>query len=107
MDAEGILYPCSWVSHPFSVRQSAARKKSVSWEKSLWVEHKDEFDLKRRSLEEALSSPFWKKLSCSWQSAEKAFVECESKCLRIKKPFAGGAAQVKNILQAGPVWRGA
>lgn len=95
VDAEGILYPCSWVSHPFSVRKSAAREKSISWEKSLWVEHKEQFDLKRRSLEEALSSPFWKKLSCSWQSAEKAFVECESKCLRSKSLLRVGRLKSK------------
>ena len=84
VDAEGILYPCSWVSHPFSVASSPARGKSISWEKSLWVEHKSQFDLKRCSLEEILSGSLWRKLRCSWKDSEKSFVECESKCRRSK-----------------------
>ena len=80
IDAEGILYPCSWISHPFDLKSSKRRNKSIAWEKSLWVEHKDHFNLNKHSLEEILSSPFWKKLQCSWLDSKKAFVECENYC---------------------------
>lgn len=80
VDAEGILYPCSWVSHPFNEKKSLKRNKSISWEKSLWVEHKDQFDLKKYSLEEILKSSLWKKWQSSLLDTKKAFVECEKYC---------------------------
>ena len=81
VDAEGILYPCSWVSHPFGVRQSQLRDKKVKWNDSLWVQHKERFDLNQRSLSEILNDPLWNKLRMSWRDPDRAFVECESKCL--------------------------
>ena len=80
VDAEGILYPCSWVSHPFVQRGSKKRDKSIHWEKSLWVEHKDDFNLNRHSLESILQNSLWKKLRNSWFDSKKAFVECERHC---------------------------
>lgn len=80
VDAEGILYPCSWVSHPFNERKSLKRNKSISWEKSLWVEHKDQFNLKKHSLEKIFKSPLWKKWQSSLLDSKRAFVECEKYC---------------------------
>ncbi len=82
VDAEGILYPCSWISHPFNIQVSKKRNKSISWEKSLFVEYKDLFDLNKHSLETILQSPLWKKLQCSWKDSKTAFVECEKHCCR-------------------------
>ena len=84
VDAEGTLYPCSWISHPFGVKYSRERKKSITWEKSLFVEHKDSFNLNHNSLENVLQSPLWKKLQCSWHNPKTAFVECESNCRQTK-----------------------
>ena len=83
VDAEGILYPCSWISHPFFIQVSNKREKTISWEKSLFVEHKDSFNLNKYSLEEVLQNPFWKKLQCSWKSSKTAFVECERYCYQL------------------------
>lgn len=99
IDAEGILYPCSWVSHPFSIQKSERRNKTIEWKKSLWVEYKEKFNLHNHSLEEVLESSLWKKLFQSWFSSKTAFVECENKChwsqsavrlarMRLKKPQA-------------------
>ena len=82
VDAEGILYPCSWISHPFGVQVSKKRKKSIHWEKSLFVEHKNSFDLNKNSLEDVIRNPLWKKLQCSWLDSRAAFVECEKHCNR-------------------------
>ena len=82
VDAEGILYPCSWISHPFTVQASKKRDKSITWEKSLFVEYKDSFNLNRHSLETIVQNPLWKKLQCSWQDSKTAFVECEKHCYR-------------------------
>lgn len=80
VDAEGILYPCSWISHPFGKRHSKTRDKVVSWKKSLFVEYKEFFDLNRYSLSEIISSSHWQGLKESWKDSSKMFVECESKC---------------------------
>jgi hypothetical protein len=81
IDAEGILYPCSWVSHPFGQRRSKFRDKTVYWKDSMWVEHKDKFNLNLRSLEDVLNDEtIWKPLIDGWQLEKKCFVECEQKC---------------------------
>ena len=81
IDAEGILYPCSWVSHPFGQRRSKFRDKVVYWKDSMWVEHKDKFNLNLRSLEEVLNDEtIWNPLIDGWKSEKKCFVECEQKC---------------------------
>ena len=81
IDADGILYPCSWASHPFGVRTSAHRPdRSVRWEEHLWVRHRDRFDLNHRSLASALADPVWEELCGSWKSESDAFVLCEQKC---------------------------
>lgn len=87
IDAEGILYPCSWVSHPFGERTSKFRDKTVYWNDSLWVKHKDKFNLNLRSLEDILNDEsIWNPLIEGWTSEEKCFVECEQKC-RYKETY--------------------
>jgi MoaA/NifB/PqqE/SkfB family radical SAM enzyme len=88
VDAEGIIYPCSWVSHPFGERRSKFRDKVVYWKDSMWVANKSKFDLNLRSLEEVLNDEtIWKPLIDGWQSEKKCFVECEQKC-RYKEDYA-------------------
>lgn len=88
VDAEGIMYPCSWVSHPFGERRSKFRDKVVYWKDSMWVANKSKFDLNLRSLEEVLNDEtIWKPLIDGWQSEKKCFVECEQKC-RYKEDYA-------------------
>ena len=95
VDAEGILYPCSWISHPFDVRSSASLNKSIQWNKSLWVEYKDRFNLNKHSLEDILQSSFWNKLTCSWRNPKKTFIECEEKCHRSKSEMRVARLQSK------------
>lgn len=80
IDAEGILYPCSWISHPFGIRVSKTRDKTILWNKSLFVEHKSNFDLNLHTMSEIISSTLWKNLMSSWKDSSKMFVECENKC---------------------------
>lgn len=88
VDAEGIFYPCSWVSHPFGVRKSKIRpEKQVRWNESFWNEYKGHFDLKVRSLPEILADPVFMKLYKSWFDSEKLFVECEAKCGKAETDF--------------------
>lgn len=80
VDAEGILYPCSWISHPFNER--ANEHKTIYFEDSLFVKHKDDFNLNYHSLENILNSGSWNKLHKSFNDPQKRFVECSQKCSR-------------------------
>ena len=102
VDAEGILYPCSWISHPFGIQASKTRNKSISWEKSLFVEHKDSFNLNNHSLETALQNPLWKKLQCSWQDSKTAFVECEKHCHRLDSAKKIAGLHAKSFMKKNP-----
>jgi MoaA/NifB/PqqE/SkfB family radical SAM enzyme len=92
IDAEGIIYPCSWVSHPFGVRRNAT--KEITWGKSLWVEHKDKFNLHNHSLNEILTGAYWNKLFNSFKDPAKKFVECSQKC-----HAAATGSRLKNIFR--------
>jgi len=81
IDAEGIMYPCSWVSHPFTGKHSSIRGKIIEWKDSLFVHHKDKFNLNTYNVDDILTNDYWKKLQTSWNDKDKSFVECERKCL--------------------------
>ena len=102
VDAEGILYPCSWISHPFAEQASKTRDKSITWEKSLFVEHKDSFNLNNYTLEAVLQNPLWKKLQCSWRDSETAFVECEKHCHRPDSAKKIASLHLKNFAKKTP-----
>lgn len=80
VDAEGIFYPCSWVSHPFDEKGSLDLNKKIKFEDSYWVKNKDRFNLKERSLEEILNSEELSTLERKWRSEDSSFIECERKC---------------------------
>lgn len=79
IDAEGILYPCSWISHPFDTRQN--KQKSIKWNDSLFVKYKNQFNLHEFTLNEILNGKYWKKLTNSF--GKNTFVECSSKCNKV------------------------
>ena len=78
VDAEGILYPCSWISHPFGERTN--EKKTIKWKESLFVKHKDAFNLHNHNLNTILNSDEWNKLHSSFYNKDKHFIECSQKC---------------------------
>lgn len=95
IDAEGILYPCSWISHPFGTRRDD--RKVVKWQDSLFVKHKDKFNLHNYSVRDILTSEYWNKLHRSFSDTEKMFVECASKCSK-----QATMARTKNIVNKIP-----
>lgn len=80
LNADGQLYPCSWVSAPHHGRQSPITGKTLKLEDSLFRKYEDRFDLKTRTLEEVINDPIWEKLFDSFHHKEDAFIECEEKC---------------------------
>ena len=78
IDAEGILYPCSWISHPFGTRQH--KDKKITWNDSLFVKHKQDFNLHKHCLESILNNKRYKKLQETFFDKDNHFIECLNKC---------------------------
>lgn len=81
IDVEGILYPCSWVSHPFHLKKGLYSGRRILWEDNFWSKHKAEMNLHTHTFEEIFEGKVWKILEASWDTIEKCFLECENKCL--------------------------
>jgi MoaA/NifB/PqqE/SkfB family radical SAM enzyme len=81
VDVEGILYPCSWVSHQFDVKASHVNPKRLLYHKDGFIKYKDRLNLHFRSLEEVLQDPLWQEIESGWKSEKDAFIICERKCL--------------------------
>ena len=94
INAQGRLFPCSWISHPFVQRSSTTRKKSVNWEQHWFNVYKDQFDLHVHSIDEVLNSSAWTNLQKSFSCTNNKFVECEQKC-----SVNSTSSRLKNILK--------
>ncbi len=81
VDAEGIIYPCSWTSHPVT-RKSKINGRVLEHKDSLWVKQKNQFDLNERTLKQIMEDPVWHKLTKGWTDGKSTFIECEKKCSR-------------------------
>lgn len=75
VDASGIFYPCSWMSHPFDMPLKEGQK-------NLWLSHREKFDLTKRNLEDVLNDKIWEDLFETWESPSSCYAECENKCLK-------------------------
>ncbi|MHA1872621.1 MAG: radical SAM protein [Candidatus Heimdallarchaeaceae archaeon] len=81
IDVEGMLYPCSWVSHPFHIKRGTYSRRRLLWKDNFWSKHKDEINLHKHTIEEVFNSKAWNILESTWDVPEKCFLECENKCL--------------------------
>jgi hypothetical protein len=78
VSADGVLHPCSWVSYPYT--SMSTKRKTINFKDSFHQNHREQLDLKKRSLDEVLNDPIWDKLFKTFDSEQKAWVECEQKC---------------------------
>lgn len=78
VSADGVLHPCSWVSYPYVDLQT--QRKIIMFKDSFHQVHRNKLSLIDRSLDEVLDDEVWKKLFCSFDDKQKAWVECEQKC---------------------------
>lgn len=80
VNAEGVVFPCSWVSFPYdSLRHGS---KTIAWTDSFFARYRTQMNLNHRSLEEILADPLWRKCSQGWRDPNKTWVECLQKCSR-------------------------
>ena len=75
VEASSVLYPCSWLSHPYDMAEEDRQR-------NLWLTQKDRFDLSQRSFEEILNDSVWQELIAGWKGQGSAFRECQKKCSR-------------------------
>lgn len=78
VSADGVLHPCSWVSYPYT--SIGTERKTIDFKESFHQMYRNKLDLNTRSLDEILTDPIWNKLFDSFDSQQKAWVECEQKC---------------------------
>jgi len=78
VNAEGVVFPCSWVSFPYNTLHGKTR--SIQWNDSFFAQYRDRMNLHNRSFQEIISDPLWGKCSQGWRDPTKTWVECEQKC---------------------------
>jgi len=90
INAEGVVFPCSWVSFPYASLSHGS--KTIQWADSFFARYRSHMNLHNRSLEEILSDPLWAKCSQGWRDPNKTWVECSQKCHRsvVDKNYAVG-----------------
>lgn len=78
VNAEGVVFPCSWVSFPY--QSLAWNGKTIAWKDSFFAKYRDRMNLRHRSLEEILHDPLWNHCSRGWRDPSHTWVECGQKC---------------------------
>lgn len=80
VNAEGVVFPCSWTSFPYKTLSYG--NKTIDWKDSFFAKYRDRMNLKNRSFEEILADPLWNHCSSGFRNPEKTWVECGQKCRR-------------------------
>ena len=78
VNAEGVVFPCSWVSFPY--HSLTYGDKTIQWKDSFFAEHRERMSLHNRTFEEIIADPLWNKCSRGFDNLEKTWVECGQKC---------------------------
>jgi MoaA/NifB/PqqE/SkfB family radical SAM enzyme len=78
VNAEGVVFPCSWVSFPYQTLGDGL--KTIKWQDSFFAQYRNNMSLHHRTLTEILCDPLWAKCSQGWRDQAKSWVECRLKC---------------------------
>jgi hypothetical protein len=78
VNAEGVVFPCSWTSFPYTSLTSG--DKTIQWKDSFFAKHRDQMNLNHRSFEEIIADPLWSGCSQGFTDSSKTWVECSQKC---------------------------
>lgn len=90
VNAEGVVFPCSWTSFPY--KSLEYNGKVINWEDSFFAKYRERMNLRTRSLEDITTDPLWQKCSAGWADTNKTWVECGQKCNQqlVDKEYAVG-----------------
>jgi len=78
VNAEGVVFPCSWTSFPYKTLSSPG--KTIQWQDSFFAKYRDQMNLHNRSFNEIINDPLWNKCSRGFVDSSRTWVECEQKC---------------------------
>jgi MoaA/NifB/PqqE/SkfB family radical SAM enzyme len=78
VNAEGVVFPCSWVSFPYVSLTHG--DKTIHWKDSFFAKYRERMSLHHRTFEEITADPLWNKCSQGFTDPEKTWVECGQKC---------------------------
>lgn len=78
VNAEGVVFPCSWLSFPYASLSHG--NKTIKWEDSFFAQYRSHMNLHNRSLEDIMTDPLWHKCSQGWRDSSRTWVECAQKC---------------------------
>lgn len=78
VNAEGVIFPCSWVSFPYN--SLTYGDKTVQWQDSFFAKYRNHMNLNHREFNDIINDPLWSKCSQGWSDASKTWVECGQKC---------------------------
>ena len=78
VNAEGVVFPCSWTSFPYTSLTHG--NKTIRWEDSFFAKHRQQMNLHNRTFNEIIADPLWSKCSQGFKDPSKTWVECSQKC---------------------------
>ena len=78
VNAEGVVFPCSWTSFPYT--SLTHKDKTIHWPDSFFAKYRQQMNLHNRTFEEITQDPLWNKCSNGFTDPTKTWVECAQKC---------------------------
>jgi len=78
VNAEGVVFPCSWTSFPYTSLTHS--NKTIQWGDSFFAKHRQQMNLHYRTFDEIVADPLWNKCSQGFTDSSKTWVECGQKC---------------------------
>jgi len=78
VNAEGVVFPCSWTSFPYTSLEYNG--KVIKWADSFFAQYRSQMSLRNRSLDDIVNDPLWNKCSQGWRDPDKTWAECGQKC---------------------------
>lgn len=78
VNAEGVVFPCSWTSFPYT--SLTYGDKTIPWTDSFFAKHRQQMNLHNRTFNEIITDPLWHKCSQGFTNPAKTWVECSQKC---------------------------
>jgi MoaA/NifB/PqqE/SkfB family radical SAM enzyme len=78
VNAEGVVFPCSWTSFPYT--SLTHQDKTIRWPDSFFAKYRQQMNLHNRTFEEITQDPLWNMCSTGFTNPAKTWVECSQKC---------------------------
>lgn len=78
INAEGVVFPCSWTSFPYT--SLTHNNKTIQWSDSFFAKYRHQMNLNNRNFEQIIQDPLWSKCSQGFVNSSKTWVECAQKC---------------------------